>query len=522
MPRHKASCCSALQELLGRPRHIEEGFILDVLRNYTTYEQLYKLETQAEKELPKGKAQSRIAAYARFHAYAKDQKARVIVDHYKRVVRPHLGGRAKAMVVTAGREEAVRYKQALDRLIEQEGIEDVRILVAFSGEVEIRDPDAADLGETYREPAMNTVEGRSLPESRLPAEFDKPQYGVLIVAEKYQTGFDQPKLVAMYVDKPLSGINAVQTLSRLNRVHPGKDETFVLDFVNDAQDVLAAFERYFARIEALPSDPNVLADAAQTVLDRGVIDEAEIDAFADVYAPDASHHLLSARSQSSYAAAQELEADERFELRSDLDRFVRFYKFLSQVVPVLAVQHEKLFQFARFLALRLATHAEGGVSVADSIELTHYRLVEGEGADLGLGDGEPAEPLSAIGGDGTGAGGGAEIPMGLLGELVEMFNERFGAELSDADAVRPVQHLIDKAAEIGEGEGLRAQALGNRFADFERGKEGVLIDATLQVKDVNDAILQRLLDDETVRAQMTHLVMRSLYDRYTGAEGAGS
>lgn len=121
-----------------------------------------------------------------------------------------------------------------------------------------------------------------------------------------------------------------------------------------------------------------------------------------------------------------------------------------------------------------------------------------------------------------GGGSGAEIPMGLLGELVEMFNERFGAELSDADAVRPVQHLIDKAAEIGEGEGLRAQALGNRFADFERGKEGVLIDATLQVKDVNDAILQRLLDDETVRAQMTHLVMRSLYDRYTGAEGAGS
>ncbi len=500
---------------------IEEGFILDVLRNYTTYEQLYKLEAQAEKELPKGKAQSRIAAYARFHAYAKDQKARVVVDHYTRVARPHLGGEAKAMVVTASREEAVRYKQALDRLIEAEGIEDVRILVAFSGEVEIKDPDAADVGETYREAQMNTVDGRPVPESRLPAEFDRPQYGVLIVAEKYQTGFDQPKLVAMYVDKPLSGVNAVQTLSRLNRVHPGKEETFVLDFVNDAEDVLAAFERYFGRTEALPSDPNLLADAAQTVLDRGVIDEAEIDAFADVYAPDASHHLLSARSQNSYAAAQELEADERFELRSDLDRFVRFYKFLSQVVPYLAVEHEKLFQFARFLALRLQTHAEGGVSVADSIELTHYRLVEGDSADLGLSGGEPAEPLTSIGGDGTGAGGG-EVPMGLLGELVEMFNERFGAELSDADAVRPVAHLIDKAAEIGEGEGLRAQAVGNSFADFERGKEDVLINATLQVKDVNDAILQKLLDDEVVRGQMTHLVMRSLYDRYTGGEQAGA
>ncbi|MDQ3632207.1 MAG: hypothetical protein M3417_13235, partial [Actinomycetota bacterium] len=139
--------------------------------------------------------------------------------------------------------------------------------------------------------------------------------------------------------------------------------------------MLAAFEQYFGRTEALPSDPNLLGDAAQTVLDRGVIEEAEISAFADVYAPDASHHLLSARSQRSYAAAQELDAEERFELRSDLDRFVRFYKFLSQVVPFLAVEHEKLFQFARFLALRLKTHAEGGVSVADSIELTHYRLV---------------------------------------------------------------------------------------------------------------------------------------------------
>ncbi|MDQ3608334.1 MAG: hypothetical protein M3459_05465, partial [Actinomycetota bacterium] len=147
---------------------------------------------------------------------------------------------------------------------------------------------------------------------------------------------------------------------------------------------------------------------------------------------------------------------------------------------------------------------------------------EGDSADLGLGGGESAEPLTSISGDGTGPGSGGEVPMGLLGELVEMFNERFGAELSDADAVRPVAHLIDKAAEIGEGEGLRAQAVGNSFADFERGKEDVLINATLQVKDVNDAILQKLLDDETVRAQMTHLVMRSLYDRYTGAEGAGS
>jgi len=499
---------------------IEEGFILDVLRNYTTYEQLYRLEAQAEKELPKGKAQSKIAAFARFHPYAKDQKAKVVIEHYKRVVRPHLGGEAKAMVVCASREEAVRWKQALDRIVEAEGVEDVRILVAFSGEVEIKNADAADFGETYREPQMNMVDGKPLPESRLPAEFDKPAYGILVVAEKYQTGFDQPKLVAMYVDKALSGINAVQTLSRLNRVHPGKTDTFVLDFVNDPEDVLAAFEQYYGRTEALPSDPNLLSDAAQTVLDHDVIDPEEVDAFAEVYSPNASHHILSDKTKNSYAAALELDDDDRLQLRADLDRFVRFYKFLAQIAPYLAVEHEKLFQFARFLALRLQTHAEGGVSVADSIELTHYRLVEGETLDLGLGAGD-ADPLTSIRGDGTGRGSGGDVPMGLLGELVEMFNERFGAELTDADAIRPVQDLIDKAAEIGEAEGLRAQALGNIFEDFERGKEDVVINATLQVKDVNDLILQKLLDDDDVRSQMTHLVMRSLYDRYTSDAASG-
>jgi type I restriction enzyme R subunit len=319
---------------------IEEGFILDVLRNYTTYDQLYKLEAQAEREMPKGKAQSKIAAFARFHPYAKDQKAKVVVDHYTQIVRPQLGGEAKAMVVTASRQEAVRWKQALDRIVERDGIPDVRILVAFSGEVEISEKSAADFGESYREPNMNRVAGKPLPESRLAAEFDKPEYGVLVVAEKYQMGFDQPKLVAMYVDKPLTGINAVQTLSRLNRVHPDKGETYVLDFVNDADNILDAFEQYYGTTEALPSDANLLADAAQTVLDRGVVDPTEVETFARVYAPDASHHALSANCQLSYAAAQALDPDDRFEFRADLDRFTRFYKFLSQVVPYLAVEHE--------------------------------------------------------------------------------------------------------------------------------------------------------------------------------------
>jgi hypothetical protein len=189
--------------------------------------------------------------------------------------------------------------------------------------------------------------------------------------------------------------------------------------------------------------------------------------------------------------------------RGHLDRFVRFYKFLSQIVPYLAIEHEKLFQFARFVALRIGSHAEGGVSVADSIELTHYRLVEGATENLRLSGGD-AEPLVSISGDATGRGAGGDVPMGLLGELVEMFNDRIGAELSDSDAIRPVQHLIDKAAEIGEDEGLHAQAIGNSFEDFQRGKEDVILNATLQVKDVNDLILKKLRAGERSRDGRAH------------------
>lgn len=497
---------------------IEEGFILDVLRNYTTYDQLYRLEAAGDDELPVGKAAARIAAFARFHPYVKHQKAKVVVEHYTRVVRPQLGGRGKAMVVCASREEAVRWKQALERIVAEGAVEDVRILVAFSGEVEILDPTAPDHGEAYTEPGMNAVDGIPLAESRLPAEFERPEHGILVVAEKYQTGFDQPKLVGMYVDKPLSGINAVQTLSRLNRVHPDKSETFVLDFVNDSAQVLSAFERYYGRTEALPSNPNVLEEAARTVVARGVIDDEEVESFTAIYAPDADHGVLSGRTAKSYAAAMQLDAEARFAFRGDLDRFVRFYKFLAQVVPHLAVDHEQLFQFARFLGLRLQGKPDGRVSVADRVALTHYRLAEAGTSDLGLGGGGGDDrPLTAVNGDGTGRGAGGQVPMGLLGELVEAFNVRFGGDLSGDDAIRRVRDVIDKAAEVGDTVGLRAQAVNNSFEDFARGKEEVLIDATLRVQEINDQFLQGLLGDDRLRGQMTTLVMKSLYDQYTGA-----
>jgi type I restriction enzyme R subunit len=370
---------------------IEEGYILDVLANYTTYEQLFRLETEAgELEVPKGKARSRIAQFAKFHPYAKAQKAAVIVEHYAQHVRPLLGGEAKAMVVTASREEAVRYKQAIDRAISEREVADVKALVAFSGKVTIRDPGAPDQGESYTEPGMNVgLNGKPVAEAKLPGEFDQPAYGMLVVAEKYQTGFDQPKLCAMYVDKVLTDVNAVQTLSRLNRTHPGKDTTFVLDFVNDAEQIRRAFEPFFGRTEATPTHPNVLFDAADKVLEFGVITDEDLTAFAAAYFKPGGrddHAQLSITTQRAYEAAFALEKEQRDQLKDALNRLIRFYAFLGQVIDYVPPETEQLFLFSKALMARLQSEApEGGVSVA--VELTplspgrdgHYQPDAGRG-----------------------------------------------------------------------------------------------------------------------------------------------
>lgn len=493
---------------------IEEGYILDVLANYTTYEQLFHLETEAgELEVPKGKARAKIAKYAKFHPYAKAQKAAVIVEHYAQHVRPLLGGEGKAMVVTSSREEAVRYKQAIDRVIEERHVDDVKCLVAFSGEVTIKDPEAADCGESYSEPGMNlSLDGHHVAETKLPGEFDQPAYGVLVVAEKYQTGFDQPKLCGMYVDKVLTDVNAVQTLSRLNRTHPGKDTTFVLDFVNDAEQIRKAFEPYYGRTEATPTDPNVLFDAADKVLEFRIIDDADLTAFAAAYFKPGGrddHAQLSITTEAAYEAAKAMDKDQRDALKDTLNRFIRFYAFLGQVISYVPPETERLFLFSKVLIGRLASEApEGGLSVA--VELTHYRLQEVGTTSLTLGEDE-VEPLTAIRGDGEGGGRGqGQLPMGILAEVVESFNERYDADLTEADVLKPLEHILDRVVAT---EGLREEAQHNERDDFKRGKDNLLIDATLDVQDISGKLLQALLSDESLRERAFDGILDAAYEQ---------
>ena len=285
-------------ELFGRPgpsgkpepfhvysmrQAIEEGFILDVLQRYIDYDTYYRIVKAVEDdpEFPKRRASVALGKFLSLHPVNVGQRTEVIIEHFRDHVRPLMDGRAKAMVVTSSRLHAVRYMQAFERYIAEHGYTDIRPLVAFSGTV--LDPDS---GEEFTEPGMNTdvVTGKSISESALPGRFASPDYQILLVAEKYQTGFDQRLLQAMYVDKRLDGVQAVQTLSRLNRIAPGKAPPFVLDFVNDPENIRDAFAPYYDRTELLEtSDPYRLEELKHELDSTQVYHHAEVEAFAQVF-----------------------------------------------------------------------------------------------------------------------------------------------------------------------------------------------------------------------------------------------
>src|SRR5699024_1721952 len=255
---------------------IDEGFILDVLANYTTYSTYYKLTNATPREDPEvdsSKGRAALARFASLHPYMMDAKAEVIVEHFRAKSAHKIDGRAKAMVVTRSRLHAVRTKEAIDAYIQRKGYDTgahpLRALVAFSGTV--TDPDAPEIA--YTEAMLN-----GFPETQLPKRFEEDAYQVLVVAEKYQTGFDQPLLHTMYVDKKLAGVKAVQTLSRLNRTHPAKDDTFVLDFANTAEEFQEAFEPFYEQSLAQPTDPNVLYTMEHDLMRAGVLSLYEMDA----------------------------------------------------------------------------------------------------------------------------------------------------------------------------------------------------------------------------------------------------
>lgn len=517
---------------------IEEGFIVDVLRNVTTYGQLYELETAAgNMEVDRSKASRKIAQYARLHPYVKDQKAEVVIEHYRRIVRPLLGGTAKAMVVCSSREEAVQWKLALDAYITRAKVgEEVKVLAAFSGTVKISHPEAPNRGSEWTEPQINAPEnrGRALPESELPTVFDRKQFGILVVAEKYQTGFDQPKLCGMYVDKRLSGINAVQTLSRLNRAAAGKRDVYVLDFENSVEDLRAAFEPYYQATEALPVDPLELDNALQTLNDLRVILPADIDEFqramlkgAEMAAGtekdrDRVNALFSVATNVPYERARALRGDEdepteAYDAFIDAaTRFQRYYAFLSGIVPWVAPSTHVLYELARFLLPRLRDEAPPPLEPLP-LKLKRFGLWEIGTERVRLGAEEP-EPLR-----GFDAGGGrtAEIQKNALEELVELFNERYRQAVSSdaevADVAGTVLKLMGDSISEEDSGRLVAQARSSDRDDFVRGREDdvvrVALESSTDLADQN-AFLRTLVEDEDLLRRTATVLYGAIWDAH--------
>ena len=512
-------------ELFGRPgpsgdpepfhvysmrQAIEEGFILDVLQHYIDYDTYFRIVKQADDdpELPKRRTSVALAKFLSLHPVNVSQRTEVIVEHFREYVRHHMDGRAKAMVVTSSRLSAVRYMQAFQGYIDEHGYDDVRPLVAFSGTV--TDPDT---GEEFTEPGMNTdvVTGGSISEAALPGRFASPDYQILLVAEKYQTGFDQPLLQAMYVDKRLDGVQAVQTLSRLNRIAPGKAPPFVLDFVNDPEDIRDAFAPYYDQTQLLEaSDPYRLDELKHELDGMQVYHHDEVEAFAAVfYLPVAKrrpddHARMEAQLQPAVGRFADLEEEAQTAFRDRLTAFVNLYAFLSQIIPYADADLERLSAFGRMLLPHLWADRGTSVHLGDDVELEYYRLQHVSQHELMFAE-EPAVYVTGPGEVGTGDPEEEKAP---LSEIIARLNERFGTDFTNEDRL-----FFEQVKERAVGnEEVRRLALANAFEKFALDFRPQLGKLMVERMGENDEIVRRYLDDAEFQQTASDVLAREVYE----------
>ena len=480
---------------------IEEKFILDVLAHYTTYETYFKLiqSTENDPHVERKKTAKALARFLTLHPYNIQQKTEVMVEHFRTHVCHKIGGRAKAMVVTDSRLHAVRYKQAFDKYISDKGYKGIKTLVAFSGIVD--DPDAP--GKRYTEVSMNN----GIKEMELPDKFDSREYQVLLVAEKYQTGFDQPLLHTMYVDKKLSGIQAVQTLSRLNRTCAGKEDTFVLDFRNKTEEIFAAFKPYYEKTVVEPLvDAHHLYRLQHQIDETGIVYEDEVNQFSEVYFLPRrketvhDHAKMNGILDLAVERFKALEDEDQEEVKSLLVNFRNLYGFLSQVIPYQDTDLEKLYTYVRFLLKKLPRRGSGiGYHIEDDVALQYYRLQKISEGRIDLKKGA-AKPLKGPNDVGTGQGTDEEV---LLSELIDILNERFGTDFTQAD-----QLFFDQIQEEAvANDSIRRAAIVNTLEDFryvfDKEFEGLVIDRM----EGNEEIFSRLMgDQEFMRIAADHLL----------------
>ncbi|KDB09964.1 type III restriction protein res subunit [Burkholderia sp. lig30] len=530
-------------ELFGRPgpdglpqpfhvysmrQAIEEGFILDVLKNYTTYKLAFRLahdgQEYDEKAVERSAAMKGIMQWVRLHPYNIAQKVQIVVEHYRENVRPLLDGKAKAMVVVASRKEAVRWQKAIRAYIEQRNYP-LGVLVAFSGEID--DPDSYPLPVTETSRELNPgLKGRDIRDA-----FAEPDYHLLLVANKFQTGFDQPLLCGMYVDKMLGGIQAVQTLSRLNRAHPGKDTTYILDFVNEAGEILKAFKTYYetAELEAT-TDPHHVYDLRAKLDAAGYYDDFEVDRVTKVeldpkgtqaqlqaaIAPVADRLLRRYKAAQQDRAAAESQRDEKAAqaakdtldalvlFKNDMGAFVRLYAFLSQIFDYGNTDIEKRFLFYKRLIPLLEFGRERDTVDLSKVTLTHHSLRNTGRQPLILGHGETPKlaPMDAVG-----SGAVQDKEKAFLDEIIQKVNGLFDGELTDDDQLVYVNGVLK--GKLLENALLVQQAASNSKEQFANSPDltAALMHAIIDAFDAHTTMSKQALDSERVRDGLKDILL---------------
>ncbi len=523
---------------------IEEGFILDVLKNYTPYSVAWKLATEAEKdrEVESKKASRELNRWVRLHPHNISQKVAIVIEHFREHVMHLLDGKAKAMLVTSSRKEAVRYKLAFDKYVKEQGYTGIQAMVAFSGKVE--DPESG--GAPFTEITMNPgLKGREMRKA-----FDTEEYQVMLAANKFQTGFDQPKLCAMYVDKKLGGVDCVQTLSRLNRTCGPEKRTFVLDFINEPSDILDAFRPYYRTAELSDvSDPNLIHEIESKLRAAGIFEWQEVEALAHAFFDpkgtqeqlvaackpgkerfkhrwqEAGKMIVSceerlarkppavekANLEKELKQAKERKAELEV-FKKDLGSFIRFYEFISQIITFDDDELEKLCVYARHLLQQLKTVNLGDPVDLDGVVMTHYRIRPTGEAMAAL---EKQEDLLIDPSAELGSGKGREDEDKLLSEIVEKLNEIFAGEgLTDQDMINYVNTIADK---VRENSAVMDQLRNNNreqalLGDFPKAAQ----DAILESRSAHEKQAMRVLTQKSTTKQffglLLDLLLRDLDD----------
>lgn len=519
--------------LYSMQQAIEEGFILDVLKNYTPYKTAFRLthdghayesETTSTGTIAvtggdstlvdKSAAVKSVMNWVKLHPTNISQKVQIIVEHFRANVGWRLDGKAKAMVVTSSRKAAVRYKLAFDKYVGEQGYTDVAALVAFSGEV--TDPDSGVDKVTEASTLMNPgLKGRDLRDA-----FATDEYQVMLVANKFQTGFDQPLLVAMYVDKRLSGVAAVQTLSRLNRVAPGKDQTFVLDFANGAEEIVEAFEPYYeATTLADVTDRNIVHETMAKLDAAAIYQDSEVEGLVADYLAHKGNNALTKwvtpardrfrdRERTAVEANDKTALDELIMFRKDVGTFLRQYDFLSQIFNYEDLSLEKLSIYLRHLAPVITAEQLQHEIDLSTVDFDYIAQHE-QGTTSGkLAGGIPLEPAKE-----AGTGSVKDPELVALAEVIEKINDLFSGDHPDSSVKNVVTHVKER---LEESETLQQQAQHNSLAQFSASPDlhsefmTAVIGAMASSEDLSTQIINNADLSQKLLAELVPIIYKGL------------